>query len=88
MTHERNTMTQPREIDLYIRSDRRTAIAHSGPYKGTRFIRVGGTHWMLAGTASPAEQEEAAKHATASHLQRDLADLLNGQIPESMRGAA
>lgn len=71
-------MQQPHEIDLHIHSNQRTAVAHSGPFKHMRFIRVGNTHWMRAGTASPAEQREAAMAAATGGLPDVLADLLRG----------
>lgn len=64
------------EIDLHIHANQRTAVAHSGPWKGTRFVRVGGSSWLRAGVATPQERAEAAQAARSTGLPDVLADLL------------
>jgi hypothetical protein len=63
-------------IDLHIHANQRTAVAHSGPWKGTRFVRVGCSSWLRAGIASPQERAEAAQAAKSTALPDVLADLL------------
>ena len=64
------------EIDLHIHANQRTAVAHSGPWKGTRFARVGCSSWLRAGVATPQERAEAARAAQSTGLPDVLADLL------------
>ena len=64
------------EIDLHIHANQRTAVAHSGPWKGTRFARVGCSSWLRAGVATPQERAEAARAARSTGLPDVLADLL------------
>lgn len=64
------------EIDLHIHANQRTAVAHSGPWKGTRFARVGCSNWLRAGITTPQERAAAEQAARFTALPDVLADLL------------
>ena len=64
------------DIDLHIHANQRTAVAHSGPWKGTRFARIGYSSWLRAGVASQHERAEAERAARSTALLDVLADLL------------
>lgn len=64
------------DIDLHIHASQRSAVAHSGPWRGTRFVRVGCCSWLRAGVATPQERAEAARAARSTGLPDVLADLL------------
>lgn len=68
------------EIDLHIHPSQRTAVAHSGPWKGTRFARVGCCSWLRAGVATPQERAAAEQAARCTALPDVLADLLREAV--------